>query len=85
MLLSKKFVRLAVVVPLLLLLGCCALGFGLVTSSAASWLGWQGYLLGPLGFGGREGRWAYTSIGVLVALVVSFFGYLPLARRVARR
>ena len=71
--------------PLLLLLGCCALGFGLVTSSAASWLGWQGYLLGPLGFGGREGRWAYTSIGVLVALVVSFFGYLPLARRVARR
>ena len=30
----------------------------------AAWLGWQGYLLGPLG--GREGAWAYANLGVLV-------------------
>ncbi|SJN41837.1 purine-cytosine permease family protein [Luteococcus japonicus] len=70
-------------VPLVLLLACCGLGFGLVTNGYAGWLAWQGYLLGPLGFGGTDGVWAHTSIGVLIALVVSFVAYLPLARRVA--
>ncbi|MDE3044813.1 MAG: cytosine permease [Acidobacteriota bacterium] len=48
------------------------LGWGLVTNSFASWLTWQGYLLGPLGLGGKTGAWAYANLGVLVALVVSF-------------
>ena len=48
------------------------LGWGLVTNSAASWLTWQGYLLGPLGLGGKTGAWAYANLGVLVALVISF-------------
>lgn len=72
---------------LLVMLGCCVLGFGLVTNESAGWLGWQGYLLGPLGFGGRTGAWAYSNFGVLVALVVSFaLGLLVAvrARRLAR-
>ena len=40
------------------------LGWGLVTNTFAGWLGWQGYLLGPLG--GREGAWAFANLGVLV-------------------
>ncbi|GAA0580972.1 allantoin permease [Kribbella sandramycini] len=46
------------------------IGWGLVTSSAASWLTWQGYLLGPLG--GKDGPWAYANLGVLFALVLGF-------------
>lgn len=71
-------------VPVLLMVACCVLGWGLVTNTSASWLTWQGFLLGPLGLGGREGRWAGTSIGVVIAMVVAFVTYLPLARRVAR-
>ena len=41
---------------------------------------WQGYLLGPLGLGGREGAWAYANLGVLVALAVGFVGGLALDR-----
>ena len=48
-------------------------GWGLVVNSAASWLSWQGYLLGPLG--GREGDWAGANIGILLAMVVGFVGY----------
>ena len=36
-------------------------GWGLVVNSAASWLSWQGYLLGPLG--GREGTWSWGGDG----------------------
>ena len=39
----------------------------------ASWLSWQGYLLGPLG--GRDGDWAGANIGILLAMVVGFVGY----------
>jgi hypothetical protein len=46
------------------------LGWGLVTSSGAEWLQWQGYLLEPIG--GRDGAWAGANLGVLVALVVPF-------------
>lgn len=67
----------------LLLLGT-ALGWGLVTNASASWLTWQGYLLGPLGLGGRDGGWAYANLGVLVALVVGFVGYWLLERRAVR-
>ncbi|MDO4244220.1 MAG: cytosine permease [Actinomyces sp.] len=54
------------------------LGWGLVVNSAASWLSWQGYLLGPLG--GREGAWAYANLGVLVSLLVGLLGHLLLGR-----
>ncbi len=64
--------------PLLLTLAATALGWGLVTNAAASWLEWQGYLLGPLGLGGKSGAWAYANLGVLVALVLGFLGTLAL-------
>ncbi|VEG30084.1 purine-cytosine permease family protein [Actinomyces howellii] len=55
------------------------LGWGLVVNSSASWLAWQGYLLGPLG--GREGTWAWANLGVLVSLLVGLLGHLLLGRR----
>ena len=48
-------------------------GWGLVVNASASWLSWQGYLLGPLG--GRNGDWAGANIGILLAMVVGFVGY----------
>jgi purine-cytosine permease-like protein len=59
------------------------LGWGLVTNSLAGWLGWQGYLLGPLG--GREGAWAFANLGVLVSLLIGFLGTLLLSRSAIRR
>ncbi|TWF82341.1 purine-cytosine permease-like protein [Pseudonocardia hierapolitana] len=56
--------------PIAVVVVCTLLGWGLVVNSSASWLAWQGYLLGPLG--GREGAWAYANLGVLVALVLAF-------------
>ncbi|MGZ4650688.1 MAG: purine-cytosine permease family protein [Kineosporiaceae bacterium] len=61
-------------------------GWGLVTNSFASWLSWQGYLLGPFGLGGKEGAWAFANLGVLVALVLGAVGYaLTSAGRVRRQ
>ncbi|MFJ8631997.1 purine-cytosine permease family protein [Streptomyces sp. NPDC093568] len=68
------------VTPLLLTSAATALGWGLVTNSTANWLDWQGYLLDPLGLGGRSGAWAYANLGVLVALAVGFLGTLLTAR-----
>ena len=53
------------------------LGWGLVVNTVqdASWNDWQGYLLGPLGLGGKDGAWAYANLGVLLALVLSFLAY----------
>src|SRR6516165_5226226 len=48
------------------------IGWGLVTNGLASWLHWQGYLLGPLRLGGKTGAWAFANLGVLVALVFGF-------------
>lgn len=48
------------------------IGWGLVTNPYADWLAWQGYLLAPLGLGGREGDWAFANLGVLIALVLGF-------------
>jgi len=48
------------------------LGWGLVTNASASWLTWQGYLLGPFGLGGKSGAWAFANLGVLVALAFGF-------------
>jgi NCS1 family nucleobase:cation symporter-1 len=62
--------------PIGLVVVATVLGWGLVTNAAAGWLGWQGYLLGPLG--GREGGWAFANLGVLLALLVGFLGTLLL-------
>jgi purine-cytosine permease-like protein len=54
-------------------------GFGFVTNTFASWLSWQGYFLGLIG--GKSGAWAYSNIGILIALVIGFFGHLTLGRK----
>jgi len=59
-------------VPIGIVVLSSVLGLGLVTNTAASWLNWQGYLLGPIGLGGKTGSWAYANLGVLVALALSF-------------
>ncbi len=51
-----------------------AIGWGLVTNGSAGWLSWQGYLLGPIGLGGKTGAWAFANLGVLAALGL---GFLP--------
>jgi nucleobase:cation symporter-1, NCS1 family len=56
------------------------LGWGLVTNTTSDILSWQGYLLGPVGLGGRDGAWAYANLGILVALAVGFVGTLILDR-----
>lgn len=60
------------VLPVATVLVGTAIGWGLVTNASAGWLDWQGYLLGPVGLGGREGAWAGANLGVLVALVLGF-------------
>jgi purine-cytosine permease-like protein len=67
-------VRLA---PVTIIVVATGLGWGLVTNASASWLKWQGYLLGPFGLGGRSGAWAYANLGVLAALVVGFVATWP--------
>ena len=54
-------------------------GWGFVTNTFASWLSWQGYFLGVIG--GKEGAWAYSNIGVVMALIVGFVGHIVLARK----
>jgi NCS1 family nucleobase:cation symporter-1 len=60
-------------------------GWGLVTNGFAGWLAWQGYLLEPLGLGGRDGDWAFANLGVLAALVIGFGGTLLFGRAAVRR
>ena len=71
--------------PVLTMLVATGIGWGLVTNTLASWLTWQGYLLGTFGLGGKDGAWAYANLGVLVALVLGFvvqwFGGRPAVRR----
>ncbi|MDX6279543.1 MAG: nucleobase:cation symporter, family [Kribbellaceae bacterium] len=57
-----------------------AIGWGLVTNGLASWLTWQGYLLGALGLGGKQGAWAFANLGVLFALVLGFLVQYFVAR-----
>jgi purine-cytosine permease-like protein len=64
------------VYPLVLLAVASVIGFGLVTNTAAGWLNWQGYLLGPLGLGGKTGAWAGADLGVVVAILIGFVGTL---------
>ena len=60
------------------------IGWGLVTNGAASWLTWQGYLLGPFGLGGKSGAWAFANLGVLVALALGFVVTLLFSRASVR-
>lgn len=62
-----------------LLVAGTVLGWGTVTNTA--WgrvLSWQGYLLGPLGLGGKTGTWAQANLGVVFALALAFIGWLLL-------
>lgn len=54
-------------------------GWGFVTNTFASWLSWQGYFLGVIG--GKDGAWAYSNIGVVIALVIGFVGHIAFARK----
>jgi purine-cytosine permease-like protein len=71
-------------IPLGLVAVGTAVGWGLVTNSNATWLTWQGYLLGPLGLGGKTGPWAFANLGVLIALVIGFAGMLVAGRPAVR-
>lgn len=44
------------------------IGWGFVTNSFASWLSWQGYFLALIG--GKDGAWAYSNVGVILALAI---------------
>jgi nucleobase:cation symporter-1, NCS1 family len=56
-----------------------------VTNTYAGWLNWQGYLLGPLGLGGKTGTWSTASLGVVAALVIGFVATLPERGRIRRQ
>ncbi|GAA5185636.1 cytosine permease [Rugosimonospora acidiphila] len=71
--------------PLTLVVAGTAVGWGLVTNTYAGWLDWQGYLLGPLGLGGRQGGWAFAGLGILVALVIGLVGTLVGSAGTVRR
>jgi len=71
----------------LLFAAATAVGWGLVidTTGAGKGLSWLGFLLEPLGLGGRDGEWAYANLGVPAALVIGFLGYLVLGAPAVRR
>jgi NCS1 family nucleobase:cation symporter-1 len=73
------------VYPLILLGVASVIGFGLVTNTAASWLSWQGYLLGPFGLGGKTGTWAGADLGVVAAILIGFVGTLATRGQVRRQ
>jgi purine-cytosine permease-like protein len=72
-------------VPIALMVIGTVLGFGLVANTYASWLSWQGFLLGPFGLGGKTGSWEYANLGVIVAVAFAFVGWLILGRAAVRR
>ncbi|MDN6479467.1 purine-cytosine permease family protein [Acidipropionibacterium jensenii] len=75
-------------VSLVTLVVVTAIGWGLVINQypGVGWNDWQGYLLGPLGLGGREGSWAWANIGVIAALVLGFLvTFLARRSRVRRQ
>jgi nucleobase:cation symporter-1, NCS1 family len=66
-------------VPIVLMMATTVVGWGLVVNTAKGF-GWEGYLLGPFGLGGKAGTWAFANLGVAFAFAVSFLGYLLLSR-----
>jgi hypothetical protein len=67
-------------VSIAILVVATVIGWGLVTNGYAPWLAWEGYLFGPAGDGTFHDAWQYSNLGVLVALVLGFVGYLILGR-----
>jgi nucleobase:cation symporter-1, NCS1 family len=67
-------------VPVVTTIVASVIGWGLVTNSGATWLTWQGYLLGPLGLGGKNGAWAYANLGVFAALLLGFLATVLLTK-----
>lgn len=73
------------------------IGWGLVVNAFAEdapWNNWQGYLLEPLGLGTHvedpsgaywDGPWAYSNLGVLLALVLGFVVTMIARRGTIRR
>ena len=72
-------------VPMAVVLVCTLVGWGLVTNTNAGWVSWQGYLLAPLGLGGREGAWASANLGVLLAIALAFAATLVTGRETVRQ
>ena len=70
--------------PVLTVVVATGLGWGLVTNGLASWLTWQGYLLGPFGLGGKTGPWAFANLGVLIALALGFVVTFAFSRAAVR-
>jgi purine-cytosine permease-like protein len=70
--------------PVAVVVVSTALGWGLVTNTSASWLTWQGYLLGPFGLGGKDGAWAFANLGVLLALAIGFVVTMAFGRSAVR-
>ena len=70
--------------PVLTVVVATGLGWGLVTNGLASWLTWQGYLLGPFGLGGKTGAWAFANLGVLIALALGFVVTIVFSRSTIR-
>src|SRR5581483_3424828 len=61
-------------------------GWGMVVNTFADWLGWQGYLLEPLGLGPKaNGPWTYANLGVFAALAIGFIGEYALGRAQVRK
>ncbi len=72
-------------IPVVTTIVTSVIGWGLVTNTGASWLTWQGYLLGPLHLGGKSGNWAYANLGVFAALALSFLATVLLTSAQVRR
>src|SRR5438270_7288248 len=70
--------------PVLAVVVATGIGWGLVTNGSASWLTWQGYLLGPFGLGGKSGAWAFANLGVLIALALGFIVTFAFSRATVR-
>jgi len=70
--------------PVLTVVVATGIGWGLVTNGLASWLTWQGYLLGPFGLGGKTGPWAFANLGVLIALALGFVVTFAFSRSTIR-
>jgi nucleobase:cation symporter-1, NCS1 family len=70
--------------PAAVVVASSVVGWGLVTNLNASWLTWQGYLLGPFGLGGKTGAWAFANLGVLVALVIGLVATWAFSRSAVR-
>jgi purine-cytosine permease-like protein len=70
--------------PVLTVVVATGIGWGLVTNLLASWLTWQGYLLGPFGLGGKNGAWAGANLGVLIALALGFVVTFVFSRSAVR-